>query len=172
MKDILLTLRTDNRYSQNSLAKELGISRQAYIKYETGEVEPPVEIVRKLSKIYGVTYEFLIDNGLKKDQTISFDTSDEKILEIESPSVFYGAYNGGRNLFFENKDYFTFKTEAEKRNLSINDFIKKAVESFINFPEKSDSLNQWKPLSLGKMISDYNDKSYQSELMDGSYDWN
>lgn len=63
MKDVLIKLRTENRYSQNLLAKELGISRQAYIKYETGEVEPSVEIVRKLSRIFHVSYAYLIDNG-------------------------------------------------------------------------------------------------------------
>ena len=52
MKEILIKLRQENRYSQNLLSKVLGISRQAYMKYESGEVEPSVEIVRKLSKIY------------------------------------------------------------------------------------------------------------------------
>ncbi len=66
MKDILIKLRTENRYSQSALAKELGISRQAYMKYESGEVEPSVEIVRRLSRIYGVSYQFLIDNGVIK----------------------------------------------------------------------------------------------------------
>ena len=52
MKEILIKLRQENRYSQSLLSKVLGISRQAYMKYESGEVEPSVEIVRKLSKIY------------------------------------------------------------------------------------------------------------------------
>ncbi len=62
MKDILIKLREDNRYTQTAMAKLLGISRQAYMKYETGEVAPPVEVIRKLKEIYGVTYEMLIDN--------------------------------------------------------------------------------------------------------------
>ena len=65
MKDILIKLRQENRYSQSLLSKVLGISRQAYIKYESGEVEPSVEIVRKLSKIYKVPYSVLIDNDLR-----------------------------------------------------------------------------------------------------------
>ena len=64
MKEILIKLRQENRYSQSLLAKILGISRQAYIKYELGEVEPSVEIVRKLSKIYNVSYDVLIDNTI------------------------------------------------------------------------------------------------------------
>jgi len=65
MKDILIKLRQENRYSQSLLSNVLGISRQAYIKYESGEVEPSVEIVRKLSKIYKVPYSVLIDNDLQ-----------------------------------------------------------------------------------------------------------
>lgn len=64
MKEILKELRVKNRYSQELLAKVLGLSRQAYMKYESGEVEPSVEIVRKLAKIYKVPYEVIIDNQI------------------------------------------------------------------------------------------------------------
>jgi len=69
MKEILKELRLQNRYSQELLAKVLGISRQAYMKYESGEVEPSVEVVRRLSKIYKVSYEYLIDNGKPFEHT-------------------------------------------------------------------------------------------------------
>ncbi len=62
MKDILIRLREENRYTQTAMAKLLEVSRQSYMKYETGEVEPPVEVIRKLQKIYNVPYEVLIDN--------------------------------------------------------------------------------------------------------------
>jgi len=93
MKEILIYLRTENRYSQNSLAKELGISRQAYIKYETGEVEPSVEIVRKLSKLFNVSYKSLIDNEmensfLKKNE--EYVVSGTERLMVESPVPAYG----------------------------------------------------------------------------------
>ena len=38
MKEILIKLRQENRYSQSLLSTVLGISRQAYMKYESGEV--------------------------------------------------------------------------------------------------------------------------------------
>lgn len=79
MKETLKKLRTENRYSQDLLAKILGISRLSYMKYESGEVEPSVEIIRKLTKIYKVSYETLIDNKLKsKDQSYSYDYSHSK----------------------------------------------------------------------------------------------
>lgn len=93
MKEILIHLRTENRYSQNSLAKELGISRQAYIKYETGEVEPSVEIVRKLSKLFNVSYETLIDNEIKNsflEKNAEYVISESERLMVESPAPAYG----------------------------------------------------------------------------------
>lgn len=73
MKEILIQLREDNRYTQTAMAKLLGISRQAYMKYETGEVEPPVEVIRRLKKIYNVSYEILIDNRVDLVNTSTSD---------------------------------------------------------------------------------------------------
>ena len=103
MKEILIKLRQENRYSQSLLAKILGISRQAYIKYELGEVEPSVEIVRKLSNIYNVSYDVLIDNKVQKEsKKVLYGFPEEKSLNVASPSISYGtsnSYNCGANLF-------------------------------------------------------------------------
>lgn len=65
MKEILKELRRKSHYSQDVIAKILDVSRQTYIKYESGEVEPSVDMVRKLSKAYGVSYSVLIDNNIE-----------------------------------------------------------------------------------------------------------
>lgn len=91
MKETLKKLRIENRYSQDLLAKILGISRLSYMKYESGEVEPSVEIVRKLSKIYKVSYKTLIDNELKSEnKTISYNKSVNYGYEAASPAPSYG----------------------------------------------------------------------------------
>ena len=64
MESIIKILREQNRYTQVKLAEELGISRQALIKYESMEQELPVNVIRGLSKIFSVSYECLIDNKL------------------------------------------------------------------------------------------------------------
>lgn len=94
MKETLKKLRTGNRSSQDLLAKILGISRLSYMKYESGEVEPPVEIIRKLAKIYKVSYETLIDNELKSENlSFSYDFSNNKNHDfaIASSTPAYGA---------------------------------------------------------------------------------
>ena len=64
MESIIKTLREQNRYTQVKLAQELGISRQALIKYESMEQELPVNVIRGLSRIFSVSYECFIDNKL------------------------------------------------------------------------------------------------------------
>lgn len=89
MKEILIKLREKNRYTQTALAKLLEVSRQSYMKYETGEVEPPVEVIRKLQKIYDVPYDVLIDN--KVDFVDSPATSDHKPVSYGSQSSYDSA---------------------------------------------------------------------------------
>ena len=49
MESVIKLLREKNRYTQVKLAEEIGISRQALIKYENLELEPPLSVVRSLS---------------------------------------------------------------------------------------------------------------------------
>ena len=64
MESIIKILREKNRYTQTALAEELGISRQALIKYENMELDLPLSVVRQLTKLFNVSYECLIDNCL------------------------------------------------------------------------------------------------------------
>ncbi len=62
MNETLKTLRERNSFSQDELAGKLGISRQSYIKYETGTVDMPLDILRKAAKLFDVSYSCLIDD--------------------------------------------------------------------------------------------------------------
>ena len=64
MESVIKILREQNRYTQVKLAEEIGISRQALIKYESMEQELPVNVIRGLSKIFSVSYDCFIDNKL------------------------------------------------------------------------------------------------------------
>ena len=75
MESVIKTLREQHRYTQTRLAEELGISRQALIKYENLEQDMPLSLVRALSKKFSVSYDSLINNELpatvnEKDQTM------------------------------------------------------------------------------------------------------
>lgn len=88
MNKILKQLRELNNYSQNSIATFLNISRQMYIKYEQGEVEPPIKIIRELAHFYHVPYEFIIDGRMCETHTdMTYpETTDEPLLEVADPA--------------------------------------------------------------------------------------
>lgn len=110
MKDILIKLRQENRYSQSLLSKVLGISRQAYIKYESGEVEPSVEIVRKLSKIYKVPYSVLIDNDLHYPQKSKpYVIPEETFLSVADSGTSYSS--GEKSQYSKSETAYDFSED-------------------------------------------------------------
>ena len=72
-------MREQNSFSQEELAKKLGVSRQSYIKYENGTAEMPLEIVRSLSKIFDVDYSCIIDNKLPTEPCYDIKSSASKV---------------------------------------------------------------------------------------------
>ena len=69
LKDNILMLRNVNGYSQEEVAEEIGISRQAYAKWEKGETVPDVERCQKLAELYEVTIDSLINFSYKVGTT-------------------------------------------------------------------------------------------------------
>ena len=65
LKDNISRLRNVNGYSQEEVAEKIGISRQAYAKWEKGETIPDVERCQKLAELYGVTIDSLINFSYK-----------------------------------------------------------------------------------------------------------
>ena len=61
LKENIVMLRSVNGYSQEEVAEKIGISRQAYAKWEKGESVPDVERCQKLAELYGVTIDSLVN---------------------------------------------------------------------------------------------------------------
>ena len=59
LKDNLVMLRKLNGYSQEQIAEKIGISRQAYAKWETGMTIPDIEKAALLAQVYGITLDSL-----------------------------------------------------------------------------------------------------------------
>ena len=53
LKDNLIMLRSTHGYSQEELAEKIGISRQAYAKWERGATVPDIEKCKLLADVYG-----------------------------------------------------------------------------------------------------------------------
>ena len=60
LKDNLVMLRKLNGYSQELIAEKIGISRQAYAKWESGATIPDIDKAAMLAQVYGVTIDSLM----------------------------------------------------------------------------------------------------------------
>ena len=65
LRDNLTMLRKLNGYSQEQVAEKIGISRQAYAKWESGATIPDIDRAAALARVYGVTLD-----GLMKTETV------------------------------------------------------------------------------------------------------
>lgn len=98
----LLSLRKEHGFSQEYLAGELGISRQAISKWERGETLPNTESLMALSVIYGVSV----------DELLCMNT-DEKLQENIPVS--------NNNMTFEQGFVPTFE-DCQKKEISSDNF--------------------------------------------------
>lgn len=64
-KNIILKLRTEKGLSQNELAKNVYVTRQAVSRWETGETVPNVETLKLLSKLFDVSINTLLGSPQK-----------------------------------------------------------------------------------------------------------
>ena len=60
LKENLIILRRMNGFSQEQIAEKIGISRQAYAKWESGSTIPDIEKCSLLAGVYGISIDSLI----------------------------------------------------------------------------------------------------------------
>ena len=60
LKENLAMLRKLNGYSQEQIAEKIGISRQAYAKWESGATVPDIDRAALLAQAYGISLDSLL----------------------------------------------------------------------------------------------------------------
>ncbi len=70
LSDNIVLLRNLRGYSQEEVAEKIGISRQAYAKWEKGETIPDVERCLKLAELYDTTIDQLVKFEEKIGNTV------------------------------------------------------------------------------------------------------
>lgn len=76
-------LRKSSHYTQDDLAAKLDISRQAVSKWETGTALPDIEILLRLSKLYGITINDILEPVISPRRITDF----EQIASIPEPEL-------------------------------------------------------------------------------------
>jgi transcriptional regulator with XRE-family HTH domain len=59
----LKQLRKEYNYKQADVADKLNVGRTTYAKYETGDIQPPVDQIVNLSNIFNVSTDFLLNKS-------------------------------------------------------------------------------------------------------------
>ena len=77
----LCDLRKASNLSQEELAERINVSRQAISKWERGEAYPDIENLIALSRLFGVTLDFLV-NGTESSAEPQQDTDQKVKIEI------------------------------------------------------------------------------------------
>ena len=66
----LRDLREDKDLTQQEIADMLGCSQTTYSRYETGDLNVPVDILKKLAKFYKVSIDYIVGITNKKNWLI------------------------------------------------------------------------------------------------------
>ena len=73
-------LRLERGWTQEQLGKMLNVQKAAVSKYENGTASPSNEVLKKLSNIFGVSIDFLLDNQPNFTAPTYYLTKDESNL--------------------------------------------------------------------------------------------
>lgn len=76
LADKIIEERKKNGWSQEELAQQLGVSRQAVSKWESAGSVPDLQKIIQMADLFGVTTDYLL--------------KDELLPETETPAVYYG----------------------------------------------------------------------------------
>ena len=82
LSEKLYELRKKCALSQEQLAEQLGVSRQAISKWESGKAVPETDTLITISKYFGVSLDYLV----KEETSISEDVVNSKIHQFKAAS--------------------------------------------------------------------------------------
>lgn len=77
----LTNLRRQKGWSQDDLANNLDLSRQAISKWENETSKPDIDNIKKISKIFSIKIDELINNELPDDKAVTLDVKKEEKRE-------------------------------------------------------------------------------------------
>ena len=79
----LQKIRKEHGYSQEQLADELGVSRQAVSKWERGEASPDTDNLIALARLYGISVDNLLFDSSSEPAVIESMPTEEEEAEVE-----------------------------------------------------------------------------------------
>ena len=86
LADKIISLRKKVGWSQEELAEQLGVTRQSVSKWEGAQSVPDMDKVVQMSRLFGVTTDFLLKDELSEEELTpdSADTSLRRVTMAEA----------------------------------------------------------------------------------------
>ena len=81
LSDKIIQLRKVNGWSQEDLAERLNVSRQAISRWEGATAQPDAANILQLSKLFGVTTDYLLNDEYESDNDIP------KVKQVNSDGI-------------------------------------------------------------------------------------
>lgn len=81
LPDKIVGLRKSNGMSQEDLAEKLDVSRQAISRWESGAAMPDANNILQLSKLFGVTTDYLLNDDYQSDNDLP------KVKEVQNDNL-------------------------------------------------------------------------------------
>ncbi len=77
----LVKCREELGLSKQETARRIGVSQPAYLRYESGDRKPSIQVIKEIAKVLNTSVDYLIDlTDSPKPNTIEVDKSDNKAL--------------------------------------------------------------------------------------------
>lgn len=142
-KDIILELRTKREMSQEELAEQVFVTRQAVSRWENGETTPNIETLKLLSKLFDVSINTLLGSPRKLICQCCGMPLEDSVLSKEKDGFF-------------NEDYCRWcYADGEYMYSDMDDLIDVCVKNMVSeaYPEEAvraylkaslPQLNYWK----------------------------
>ena len=87
LADKIIQLRKKNGWSQEELAQQLNVTRQSVSKWEGGQSVPDLERVLQMSRLFGVSTDYLLKDELEEIQTALLPEPEPEGREVHRVSM-------------------------------------------------------------------------------------
>ena len=142
VNDKIMVLRKRKGYSQEDLAHELDVSRQAVYKWESGESTPELDKIRKMSTLFEISFDDLLNDDV--DITVETKSKKETKEEFKYRKVFKtneifdaAAIELEHNYLYLPNSKYTYSIKESDVEKSL-ETAKKKEEELKNFLQEND----------------------------------
>ena len=88
LADKIVQLRKKNGWSQEELAAQLNVSRQAVSRWEGALSTPDLDRILQMSALFGVTTDYLLKDEMEVEEPVSGEPSDVRRVRLDEASAY------------------------------------------------------------------------------------